>query len=273
MAKLNRVQQHELAGSFSVAPLFGGFFNSVGGFFNAPDGEQINNKHLQAIVNLLDSIARYTDHLPRIQIFMDDGDGEDEFSADAFEIEFAGHLCSYAGATGQGPLTRGVTNLIWFDLTAAPTVTLGFGEDLPEEGHILPVAAIAMPAAGPWVPTQITRTLGRRNAPVSTRPVLLADKAINFASGATTALVTIAAGQVVRRVVVNVLTAFDGTTPKLSVGDSGDVERLMAEAAVDLTTPGVYLVDCYHRYAAQTAVVATLTLSAATQGAAEIFVE
>ena len=77
----------------------------------------------------------------------------------------------------------------------------------------------------------------------------------------------------VTKVIVNVDTVFDGTTPTLEIGDSGDTDRLMASAGIDLETVGTYVTDLFNAYGSSTQVTGTLTLTSATQGSGTVIVE
>jgi len=82
------------------------------------------------------------------------------------------------------------------------------------------------------------------------------------------------ANSIVTKVTVNVTTAFDGTTEStLEVGESGDTGSIASTDEVDLATVGVYVIDAYKLYAAQTQVIGTYVQDAATQGAASILME
>jgi hypothetical protein len=61
-------------------------------------------------------------------------------------------------------------------------------------------------------------------------------------------------------ITVNVTQAFNGTTPQLKIGDSGDDDRHMTIDEVDLETVGKYVVHLYHKYGSSTQVVANLAI-------------
>jgi hypothetical protein len=81
------------------------------------------------------------------------------------------------------------------------------------------------------------------------------------------------ANAVVRRVIVNVTVAFDGTAPTLEVGDAGDTDRHMLAAEVDLKTVGKYEISQYHLYGSSTQVIGTYAADSSTAGQADIMVE
>lgn len=68
-------------------------------------------------------------------------------------------------------------------------------------------------------------------------------------------------------------TTFDGTTPTLSIGDSGDADRIAQTTDIDLTVAGLDAGDCWVEYPSGAQVTGTLTLSGATQGAGSVLVK
>lgn len=72
------------------------------------------------------------------------------------------------------------------------------------------------------------------------------------------------------KLIVEVTTSFDGTTPTLEIGDAGDADRHVITTDVDLTTVGIYITDVLYNYTSSTQITATITVSGATQGAATI---
>ena len=74
-------------------------------------------------------------------------------------------------------------------------------------------------------------------------------------------------------VLVQVTTTFDGTTPVLIVGDSGDDNRLMETTDNDLTTAGLYQKAVIYTFPADTQLLANLTIGGTpSQGACDIVV-
>ena len=72
---------------------------------------------------------------------------------------------------------------------------------------------------------------------------------------------------------VQVDTAFNGTSPALSLGDAGDASSIAASGLIDLATPGLYSGVAWKSYSAWTSAIGTLTLSGATQGAGTVLVK
>ena len=80
---------------------------------------------------------------------------------------------------------------------------------------------------------------------------------------------TVSATSRVTLITVEVLSACNGT-PVLTVGDSGDNDRLVTDADVDLTTTGVYNVTSAHQYSAETEILSYYTNNSTTQGSIKI---
>jgi len=93
-----------------------------------------------------------------------------------------------------------------------------------------------------------------------------------FGTGSPVTVRANAIGKAVR-VKVNVTTAFDGTAPTLSVGDTGNAARLMATTEVNLKAIGQYISECYYDYTVATDIQATYVADSSTAGAATITVE
>ena len=74
-------------------------------------------------------------------------------------------------------------------------------------------------------------------------------------------------------VFVQVTTTFDGTTPVLIVGDSGDDNRFMETTDNDLGTAGLYTKAVVYSFPADTQLLANLTIGGSpSQGACDIVV-
>lgn len=94
-----------------------------------------------------------------------------------------------------------------------------------------------------------------------------------FNSSGTVNMFSTGAADIIDRVEVIVDTAFDGTTPSMSVGISGTVSKYMASSQVDLTTVGVYEVHPGKTAQGVEALVATFTAGGgASAGAARVLV-
>lgn len=75
---------------------------------------------------------------------------------------------------------------------------------------------------------------------------------------------------ILTKFIINVTTAFDGSSPTIEIGDAGDADRFVVTGDVDLETVGVYIVDLFYRYGAQTQVTTTITASGASQGTCDV---
>ncbi len=91
-----------------------------------------------------------------------------------------------------------------------------------------------------------------------------------FSSGNTT-IGTVSATSRVTLVTMEVVSAFNGA-PTLTVGDSGDATRLVANSDIDLSSTGVYTVTSAYTYAAETDIVAYYSAGGASSGSVKITV-
>ena len=91
-----------------------------------------------------------------------------------------------------------------------------------------------------------------------------------FSSGNTT-IGTVSATSRVTLVTIEVVSAFNGS-PTLTVGDSGDATRLVANSDIDLSATGVYTVTSAYQYAAETDIVAYYSAGGAGSGSVKITV-
>lgn len=81
------------------------------------------------------------------------------------------------------------------------------------------------------------------------------------------------ANSTVIRCMVQIDTAFDGTTPQIDIGDGGQADRIMADTLINEDTPGLYVANVWVEYASLTQLTGTLTLSGATQGAGSVLIQ
>lgn len=112
---------------------------------------------------------------------------------------------------------------------------------------------------------------------VSAASTSAADKcdttALAFNSSGTVAMFSTGASDIIDKIQVIVDTAFDGTSPSMSVGISGTVSKYMASTQVDLTTVGVYEVNPGKSAQGAEALITTFTAGGgATVGAARVLV-
>jgi hypothetical protein len=101
---------------------------------------------------------------------------------------------------------------------------------------------------------------------------------LTFAYGDATpeVIFTCAAGDTIARVELSILTAFDGAGAALTVGDAGDIDRLMTAASNIPGTVGTYTTHPLHTYAAATAIALYITPgggASAGNGFVKIFVK
>lgn len=97
---------------------------------------------------------------------------------------------------------------------------------------------------------------------------------VAYATTETRELFPVAAGDLVGPVFMNVRVAFDGTTPTLSLGDDGDVDRFMTTTTAAATVTGLkqgiggsgstYLAIGQHLYVAANTIDVVYTYTAVT---------
>lgn len=80
------------------------------------------------------------------------------------------------------------------------------------------------------------------------------------------------AGELITRVIIIVLAAFNSPTAAVSVGDAGDPERLMPAGAVSLSEAATWATHPNYQYSASTGINLYLAANGATQGQAIVFV-
>lgn len=98
--------------------------------------------------------------------------------------------------------------------------------------------------------------------------------AFSFNDANTSPVGTIPAGQLVKSVEVQILTAFDGTGAMLTVGDAGQVDRLLSAASIDAGDTGIYSGNPGYAYPVDTVVNVYITPGfGATAGAGWVTIE
>ena len=97
------------------------------------------------------------------------------------------------------------------------------------------------------------------------------------AGGAFNIGLPVPAGARAVRAIVSVTTLFDGTAPAtLTLGSGGGAAEIAAAAEINLAQTGIYIMDCYVKYAAQTQLTRTFTAAVGgtpSTGAADIEIE
>lgn len=79
------------------------------------------------------------------------------------------------------------------------------------------------------------------------------------------------ANSIVLKAIVNIDTAFDGTTPTLEIGTSGDTDAIHTQSSTDLTDNDLYISDEYFDVGASaTQIIGTLSVTSATAGSGKI---
>ena len=272
MAQKTLQQQAESGGSFSAESYYGGWIAALANLYMPGRAEQQAGNSYAAFLNHVASQAAQFANTFSQYVYADTTDADAEFSVRAGDIAYNGQWLTYAGAVNQGPLVAGQDNHIWLDLSAAPTVTLAFGSAWPAAPHIR-LATIAMPASGPWQLNQFTSRVGAQAIQVFGASAGSKRTDITYATSSPADLDTLPDNTIVGRLVVIVTTPFNGTAPTLTIGDSGDNDRLLEAADVDLKTANTYIIDKYHLYASQTDVKTYIAPDGSTAGEAIIILE
>ena len=90
----------------------------------------------------------------------------------------------------------------------------------------------------------------------------------------TTAIGTVSNNARVTLVSIEVTQAFDDSNATLTVGDSGDADRLASDSMIDLTATGTYAIQPAYQYTtgSDTTINAYLNIGSSTQGSAKVLV-
>jgi hypothetical protein len=135
----------------------------------------------------------------------------------------------------------------------------------PSPGQVMEVASYA---AG--VVTLDYLTVAAGNDKIVTDTTSLA-----FGSSSPVAMFTLPANAVIWRVLIDVDTVFNGTTPTVSIGVSGTTSKFMGATQSDLATGGSYEVDAslVATSGSTQALIATYSAGGSSAGAARIIVD
>lgn len=265
-------------GSHSLSAWLGGAIALLGGLqMPAALAQSANTvgqgNHLTELIDLFWSLAQRLG-APPPYVYHDSTDSDVQFSVAASTFDINGTVVSYAGQINRGPLTTGATNFIWLDLSNLASVSAASGAAWPGTPH-LRLAAIAQPSSNAWRSSHLTRHLRLALGSVHGQQVgrRTIQTAFNYNTSSPVTIGTVPAGARIRRVRLDVETAFNGTAPTLEVGDAGDADRLMAAGDSDPKTAGLYSRDCNYVHAAATAVTLTITPDSSSAGAGFVEVE
>ena len=80
-------------------------------------------------------------------------------------------------------------------------------------------------------------------------------------------------GAMALRAIVSVTTPFNGTTPTLTLGDTGVANSIMTVGEVNLAAAGIYVADCYNSYPSGIQLTGAYAAGSSTAGAASIEIE
>ncbi len=127
-------------------------------------------------------------------------------------------------------------------------------------------------------------SVGRKGAEVAVispdRYLYVAKGAITYSGGATQDIATLPANSLVLEVILHITTAFNGTGATIDIGDSGDIDRFIANADVAEGSVGFVRSSKTsaagahgHLYSTATTVQAAVNAgTGGTQGAATVYV-
>lgn len=96
---------------------------------------------------------------------------------------------------------------------------------------------------------------------------------VAFGDGVTISMFSTGSTDIINKIQVCVDTAFNGTSPTLSIGISGSVSKYMGTGDLDLKTVGVYEITPGKTAQGVEALIATYSASSSSTGAARILVE
>ena len=90
----------------------------------------------------------------------------------------------------------------------------------------------------------------------------------------TTAVGTVSDGSRITLVSIEVTQAFDDSNATLTVGDTGDADRLVSDDMIDLTSTGTYAIQPAYQYTtgSDATINAYLNIGSSTQGSAKVLV-
>lgn len=273
MSELTYSEHIDLEGTFDDSLYFGGYISELLARYNPAKDAGQNNAHFKEFINFYESLLRLSSSIFRGYVYKDSADAALQFSVRPFTLIHRGLVCTYAGGTALGPVTAGATRYIYADLSAAPTVTIAVAAALPATPHAA-LASIAAPASGNWLPQHLSRISDRHAARTWGGAKHMVKKAFTYQTSSPISVGYVPAGSTIVRAVVRVETTFNGTTPQVKLGDAGDDDRLMVVGDSNLGAVNKYIVQPYVDYAAQTELIATLSIGGSpSQGAATLFVE
>lgn len=272
MAEMTLSAQRLLAGAHVPTDYMGSFISALAGRYVPGLDANENGTCEKAVVDHIESLIRMLRNASPMYVHKDSADTALQFSVKPFDVWLGSILCSYAGGTAIGGLSAGNNRFIWADLSNAPAVTIGVGASWPTTVPYERIAAINAPASGHWIDTHLTSHV----SPQAIRPiagqlhVFRRDFAYN--SGATVPFITLPATSTVLFCRLQITTLFNGSSPTINIGDSGNNSRFMATAtAVPGSTGFKKNDDLADTLAAQTTANVYIGGSGASTGAARGF--
>lgn len=175
------------------------------------------------------------------------------------------YLCTTTGGTYTAGRLYFGENAVWNEIIPQEGLTISVTDAL--SGGTLTFAAdhryLFDADSGLWV------DIGP--APAETKLIKAVRATLAFNSAGTfnigSALPTNAT---VSKIIVSATQAFNGTSPTVTFGVAGQVAELGAANESDLTTTGVYVIDCFKTYVSNEQLIATYVAGGSSAGAASI---
>lgn len=164
------------------------------------------------------------------------------FNGNIFSLGSNANISISGGLANQALLTDGSGNLFWADISTANTANYA------NFAGIANIANVALEVVG--------------------------DVSIPFNYGdATPKNLTIApANSVITSVSIVMVTAFDDPTATLTIGDSGDPDRLMEATDSIANSTGIYTTEPVYKYGANTQLTLTISPGVSTVGAGLVLI-
>ena len=111
------------------------------------------------------------------------------------------------------------------------------------------------------------------NPPSTAKQVMHLRGNIDFETVSPYTIGSVPANSIITKVIVKILTGFDGTSPAVDIGTSADTDKYLYSGDYVITSPGTHVSHFYEKEAVETAIIATIALGGSTAGTMEIYLE
>lgn len=175
------------------------------------------------------------------------------------------YLCTTTGGTYTAGRLYFGENAVWNEIIPQEGLTISVTDALT--GGTLTFAAdhryLFDSDSGNWV------DIGP--APAETKLIKAVRTTLAFNSAGTVNIGSaLPTNATVSKILVNCTQAFNGVSPTVTFGVAGQVAELGAANESDLTTTGVYVIDCFKTYVSNEQLIATYVAGISSTGAASI---